>query len=536
MLDDQVVRTADVIADALVTAGVHRVYAYPGDPIIEFMDALRIQEIDVVLARREGSAAFMAVAEGMLSEVPGTVLSTLGPGSTALVNGVAAAYLDKVPLIAISGQIDSAREPFFTHQVIDHAALFRPVTKWAGRIDTGSVGTTMRKAIRTATAERPGPVHITVGGDTFVAPTKDHDVTTPPLSVPRGGFAVAGADPVAVLHAARRPVLLVGTAAARAGASESVARFAQTVGAPIVVAPMAKGVVAETNEYFAGVLDMACNQLIWGHLQEADLIISAGFDPVELIKPWTVTVPVLHIDTVPNTDQIYASGSEVVGDIGAALDALTDSWTRGPARDPDDVASFRRTLRRSYYSGRSDSDMNPTDVVDAVRDAFPADAIATCDVGSHKLLVGQGWTAHSPRSVLITNGLSAMGFGVPAGIAAALYHPDRPVVSMVGDGGFAMAATELRLASALGLGLTVVVFVDGSLNRIEIKQMAKGLPSVATRIEDTDLVKLAESMGCEGVRVRTQAGLDRALESAIGRTVPLVVEAHVNPQQYTAQY
>lgn len=131
------------MADSLAMAGIRRVYAYPGDPIIDFMEALRVRDIDVVLARREGSAAFMAEAEGMLSEVPGAVLSTLGPGSTALVNGVAAAYLDKVPLVAISGQIDTAREPFFTHQVIDHNALFRPVTKWTGRIDPGSAATTM---------------------------------------------------------------------------------------------------------------------------------------------------------------------------------------------------------------------------------------------------------------------------------------------------------------------------------------------------------------------------------------------------------
>ncbi|TDE09329.1 thiamine pyrophosphate-binding protein [Jiangella asiatica] len=528
--------TADLMAAYLAEAGTEAIFAYPGDPIIEFMERSRIRGIDVVLARREGTAAFMAEAHGMLTGRPGVCLSTLGPGSTALVNGVAAATLDRVPMLAISGQIESAREPFFTHQVVDHQALFAPVTKWAGRMDAGAVATVMRKALRTATAERPGAVHLTCGSDTFKAPARDAVVAVPPLGPHRGGVSVSGADPSRLLAAARRPVLLAGIGAVRCGATEQLTRLAEVAGLPVVVAPMAKGVVAEDSSMFAGVLDMACNQVLWDLLASADLIVAAGFDPVELIKPWRVTAPVVHVDTTANTDQVYASDCEVVGDVAAALGWFADSWTGEPRWSEREVKEHRARLREAYYAGRVADRLNPTDVIDVVAGRLAGDAIVTTDVGSHKLLVGQGWPAASPRSVLMTNGLSAMGFGVPAAIAAKLLDRDRPVAALVGDGGFAMVATEMRLAAGLGLPIVVVVFVDGSLNRIELKQMAASYPSVATRIEDTDLVQLAGAMGCDGVRVRSAGELDRALENATGLTRPLVVEARIDPAQYASQF
>jgi acetolactate synthase-1/2/3 large subunit len=528
------------MVDSLAAAGVTSVFAYPGDPIIEFMERSRAKGIDVVLARREGTAAFMAEGFAMATGGLGVCLSTLGPGSTALVNGVAAAHVDRVPMIAISGQIETAREPYFTHQVVDHKLLYTPITKWAGRIEATAVGTTMRKAISLATAERPGAVHLTMPGDTSKLPARDLTFSVPPMSPDVTTVSVrrspGGADPQAMLARAKRPVLLVGIAAMRAQATRSLIRFAETASIPVVVSPMSKGVFPEDHPLFAGVLDMACNQILWQLLADADLIVATGFDAVELIKPWTISTPVLHIDATPNTDQIYASECECVGDIGAVLDWLTDDWSGQPRWSEGDVRAHRDTLRAAYYSGRVAGRLNPTDVVDSVRAAAPRNTIATTDVGSHKLLVGQGWQTYEPRSVLMTNGLSSMGFGVPAAIAAKLARPDRPVVALIGDGGFAMTATEVRLASALGLPIVFVVFVDGSLNRIELKQMAQGYASTATRIEDIDLVALAGAMDCDGVRADSQEELDKALAGIAGLSRPLIIEARIDPSQYESQF
>lgn len=532
--------TAEVMADALVAAGTERIFAYPGDPIIEFMEKTRTRGIDVVLARREGTAAFMAEGHAMATGTTGVTLSTLGPGSTAMLNGVAAAYLDRVPMLAISGQIETAREQFFTHQVVDHKLLYSPVTKWAGKIEPTAAATTMRKALSLAAAERPGPVHLTINGDTSKQIASDADFVMPPtgssVTAVRVQRAPGGADPAQLLAGARRPVLLVGIAAVRGRATDALVRFAEATSTPVVVAPMAKGVFPEDHPLFAGVLDMACNQVLWDFLGAADLIVSVGFDAVELIKPWTVKAPVLHIDMTPNTDQIYASPCECIGDIAGILDWLTEDWTGEPRWSEADVSAHRQRLRDAYYEGRVTGALNPTDVVDAVREAAPRNALAACDVGSHKLLIGQGWQTYDPRSLLMTNGLSSMGFGVPAAIAAKLAFPDRPTVALIGDGGFAMTLTEVRLASALGAAVAFVVFVDGSLNRIELKQMTAGYPSTATRIEDMDLVAMAEAMDADGVRVDSRADLDKALSGIADLTRPLVVEARIDPSQYESQF
>jgi acetolactate synthase-1/2/3 large subunit len=532
--------TADVMASALAAADVRSMFAYPGDPIIDLMEFSRQRGIDVVLARREATAAFMAEASAMVTGGIGACLSTLGPGSTALVNGVAAATLDRVPVISISGQIETSRQAVFTHQVVNHEALFSPVTKWAGRVEANAAAITMRKALRVATAERPGAVHLTCAADTFRAAATDSHVITPPVRPAAGGVQVfagqGAASPARMLAAARRPLLLVGTGAVRCEATAAIQRLAATVGLPVVVTGMAKGVVPEDSEWFAGVLDMACNQSVWDLVRSSDLILAAGFDPVELIKPWQVEVPVLHIAAIPNIDQVYASEVEVVGHVGDILDWLADDYTGQQRWTSAEVAAYRARLRAEYYAGRMAGRLNPTDVVDTVREVAAADAIACCDVGSHKLLVGQGWTATRPRSVLMTNGLSAMGFGLPAAIAAKMAYPDRPVVAMIGDGGMAMTATELRLAAARGLGIAVVVFVDGSLNRIELKQFAAKYPSTATRIEDTDLVMLAGAMDCDGTRVENATDLASALKGVNTLTRPLVIEARIDPAQYQSQF
>jgi acetolactate synthase I/II/III large subunit len=531
--------TADAVAASLAAAGVTSIFTYPGDPTIELMECSRQRGIDVVLGRREGTAAFMAEAQAMATGQVSVCVSTLGPGSTALVNGVAAATLDRVPMVAISGQIETAREAFFTHQVVDHGRLYAPVTKWAGRIESNAVGPTMRKALRTATAERPGAVHLSAGADTFRAPAAPDDAPLPPLTA--GGAiqvhrAAGGPDPLDLLARARRPVLLAGIAATRCAAGPALLRLAETVGMPVVVAPMAKGVIPETSPWFAGVLDMACNDRMWELLAGSDLVVAAGFDPVELIKPWTLQVPVLHVDTTPNTDQVYASEVEMVGDVAAVAEWLADGFTGQGRWAAGDIAAFRRGLLDSYYAGRVNGRLNPTDVVDVARAACPENTIATTDVGSHKLLVGQGWLTHDPRSLLMTNGLSAMGFGLPAAIAAKLTFPGRPVLALIGDGGFAMTATELSLAASRGLGVAVVVFVDGSLNRIELKQSAAGYPSTATRIEDIDLVALAGALGCDGARAENTAELEKCLASVADLSRPLVVEARIDPAQYQSQF
>jgi acetolactate synthase-1/2/3 large subunit len=532
---------AALLADYLRQAGVTHVFGYPGESLVEFIEAARLEGPEVVSAVREASAAFMAEGAAMRTGTVGACLSTLGPGSTALLNGVASAHLDRVPLLAVSGQVDSAREQFWTHQLIDHNRLFAPVTKLAARLEAASADTVLRRALRTATAERPGAVHLTVTMDSFgkSGPGTEGDGKVPPLTVAGAGLEFFGDQPLRALRAARRPVLLAGAGAVRCGATGALAELAAHAGLPVVVGAMAKGVLAEDSPWYAGTLDMAGHQVIWQLLASADLIVTAGFDPVELITPWRLPVPVLHVDTVPNTDQVYPAAIEVVGNVATALAWFLANWDDGPRWSEAELRAHRSALHAAYHVGYSVGRLNPSELVETVRESAPAGTVVTADVGSHKIMTGQAWTTLAPRETLITNGLSAMGFGLPAAIGAALSSvPGTPVVCMTGDGGFAMTASELSVAARLGLGLVVVVFSDGGLNRIELHQASVGYPLAATSVDRTDIPLLAESLGCDGVRVESLSGLEKALSGAFGpgRTRPLVIEARIDTAQYSAQF
>ncbi len=532
--------TSQVIIQYLAAAGIRHIFGYPGDPSVEFLEAARREGLRFVLGSREGTAGLMAEAYGQLTGRPGVCLSTLGPGSTNLVNAVANAYLDRVPMLAISGQIERKREPYFTHQVVDHNRLFSPISKWTVAVQPDTVGTIMRKALRIAVAERPGPVHLTTAGDVVGAQASDHEIKLPPMRASRTAqiFATGGAevDPVKRLKSARRPVILAGVSAVWSGASAALVRLAETLGAPVVVAPMAKGVMPEDHACYAGTLDMACNKFVWDFLKGADLLLAVGFDAVELIKPWPLSAPMIHIDTVPNTDQIYQAELEIVGDISHTLEALAAASGSLERWSASEIAAHRGKLRELYYAGRANERMNPTDVVDVVRAQMPRDTVVSTDVGSHKLLVGQGWTTYIPRSLLMTNGLSSMGYSLPAAMAAKLVHPDKPVVSFIGDGGLAMVQGELRVAASLKIDPIVVVFCDNSLNRIELKQMARQYPSWGTVIEATDMSLLARAMGCDGVDVDSVKALQAALAAPRAKDRPLVIGARIDPAQYAAQF
>jgi acetolactate synthase-1/2/3 large subunit len=398
----------------------------------------------------------------------------------------------------------------------------------------------MRKALRTATAERPGAVHLTGNADLARSAAADAEVRIPPATQAAAAMQVSRTspdlDPVRLLASARRPILLAGIGAMRQDAGPQLVALAESVGMPAVVSPMAKGVFPEDHPCFAGVMDMACHALLWRLLDSADLIVAAGFDPVELIKSWTVRTPVLHVDALPNTDQIYPSDVECTGSIPALLEWLQDGAGSGGRWSDAELARHRSARRDAYYGGAVAGALNPTDVVDVTRASFPRETLLTTDVGSHKLAVGEGWTTYAPRTFLCSNGLSSMGFSLPAAITAKLVEPERPVVCTIGDGGLAMVQGELRLAASLGLDLVVIVLCDDSLNRIELKQMALGYPSTATRIDPTDVVALARSMGCEGTRAGTPGELERALAGGGAGDRPLVVEARIDPAQYEAQF
>lgn len=530
------------MAQMIRDEGIDLMFGLPGGENIDFMEACRQVGVRYILAKREGNAAFMADMYGQLTGRPGVCLTTLGPGSTNLANGIANAYLDRTPMLAITAQVSVRRLETWTHQNINHTRLFQSITKMSAPISAKAVARIMRKAFRVAVASRPGPVHLDLPSD--VGGSEAGEAALPPLNVRRLGhwaraYALGLQEPDDVTKAirrSRRPVVVAGLSAVRSGASDALIRFAEAWGLPVVTSAKSKGVMPENHRLFAGVIDMAAPDVVWNFLKTADLVLAVGFDPVELIKDWTVSAPVIHIDSIENTDQVYHAEVEVVGDVGAVLSALAGAGGGEPKWDAAEIAGVRKAIWKKVVEDSTSVGLAPHRVVLECREAFADDAIVTVDVGSHKLLVGQLWEARQPQTVFQSNGLSAMGFAFPGAIAAALVAPGREVLCLIGDGGFSMGLSELETAVAHRLKVVTVVFSDGGLNRIQLKQEAKGYPTVGTATAKGHFAKVAEAFGALGLVVEDVPGLRNALLQARSHDGPAVIEACIDPAEYKVQF
>jgi acetolactate synthase-1/2/3 large subunit len=450
-----------------------------------------------------------------------------------MVAGVTNAWMDRDPVIAITGQIAAPRYNLATHQVLDSVALYKPITKWSASVHPGSAAETMHKAIRIATSERPGPVHLALSSDLAkLEPGGKFPATSPVRTFAGLGLPSheALAKAKAMIGASGRPIIFAGLGILRADASPDLVRLAEKISAPVIVTPKAKGVIPEDHPLFAGVFEMLGDKLVLELGTKADLIVACGLDVVEYDKPWTYEAPVVHLDSLPNTDEFYQADVELIGHPVTALAALTEQLPSRQAWTQEELAAHRRDLWA--LTTRPGSGMAPHEVVLAARKILPRDTVATCDVGAHKFLVGQLWTTYTPKSFFMSNGLSGMGYGLPSAIAAQLAFPDKPVVVFLGDGGFAMYMAELETAMRLQLPLIVVVLCDGALSLIAMSQERRGLPHHGVHFDNPDIVKIAQAFGAEGSLCTTQAEVEKAVSSAWKNRKLTVIQAMVDPAPY----
>src|SRR5919198_2731109 len=444
---------AEVLATTLRDAGVERMFGLPGGEILDFIEAARKVGIEFILVRHEAVAAFMADASGQIERKPGVCVSTLGPGALNLTLGVANAFLDRSPLIAITATMSTKAAPYATHKQLDLNAVFRPFTKQTITLDGVNTAATVRRAWRTALEPRFGPVHIALPSD--VARQPEHQandrspvcLTPDPPPRPRREALARIAGEIAQ---AQRPVLVLGLDLNPYTDVQAVRDFAEAVGAPVFVTPKAKGIFPEDHPQFFGVCSgLAADSVIVNFFRQADLLVGVGFDPVESDKTWHQTMKLVSIAPVTIASGAYRPPLELVGDLRYSLTQLaelTDSprtWAR------DDVRAYREALETALRGQTasqtgSQTGLSALAVTRCLRDLFPAETILTTDVGSIKLLVSQAWRSTQPMTFLESNGLSAMGYGLPAAMAAKLARPDRPVLCTMGDGGFAMVFADLE--------------------------------------------------------------------------------------------
>jgi acetolactate synthase-1/2/3 large subunit len=521
-------------AQALAEAGVRRMFGLPGGgSSLDLIEAAAALDIEFVLTRTENAAVMMAGAMAESTGVPGVALTTKGPGLANAANGVAYASLDRAPVLVVTDGFTPAQEAYITHQVFDQRAMLAPVVKGHSRLEGPDAGHEIRRMIALATSLPYGPVHVELTGE---AARRALPGGLPPAIA----TAAATLDEAAMSRArrllagAQRPVVIVGLEARRhAGA---VRRFAAALGCPVLPTYKAKGVVPDASSQVTGVFT--------GGEQEAecvgqsDLILLVGMDPVELIlQPWRYRIPVLEISEVDHPVHYVKPEVSVRGPLDLALERLADAHAPGGWAPGDLVRLREGVLAKLAYAPVAEG-VAPDRTVQLAAQACARRGIAprvSVDAGAHMFSATAFFPCEQPGDLLISNGLATMGFALPAAISAAREEPARPVVCLTGDGGLLMCAGELLTAVQVGARIVVIVFNDGSLSLIDIKQQSRGLPPRGVRWDRCDFATLMQGFGGRGLTARTEAELTQAMEIALAADGPVLVDVHVDPSGYGQQ-
>ncbi|RKX79333.1 MAG: thiamine pyrophosphate-binding protein [Spirochaetes bacterium] len=524
---------AEQIAYLLKKKGVRCVFGLPGGSWIPYMEALYQEKIEFILVSNEASGGFMAEVFGRLTGIPGVCYGTLGPGATNLSSGVGTAFLDKSPLIALTTEVPDSMLGRTTQMAIDHQALFKPLTKWTTRLSRQKVEETFYKAIQIATSEVPGPVHIGLPAD--IGGKSASEEVSPDLKP----LKPEAPDPLSIekleslFKDTRRPVLAAGLTALRYGTGDLIRKIAEKHRIPVVLTPMAKGLIPENHPAYAGVLFHALSDIVAETYTRADAIIGVGYDPVEFnYEEWLPPAPLVHIGTVPaDIDrEKYTVALEVLGDLYIPLKHLADMEASGKDWDFGALAERRRRMFDALKP--SGERFGPLAVLDILKDMLPDNAIMTCDVGAHTHLIGQKWPTPAPYLQIMTNGWSSMGYGVPAAIGAKLCKPDRTVVCVTGDGGFLMMAGEMATALRLGVHVVFIILVDRRLELIRIKQKKNGFKQSGTILYKENYISSSTIFGVPVLSARNSSEYRDVLERALGSEGPVIVEAIIDGEEY----
>ncbi len=498
------------------------------------MDAIReVDGLDFVLVAHEGAGGVMADVCSRITGAPGACFGTFGPGATNLSTGVGGAFLDRSPMLAFTDEMPDHLLGRRVQMNIDHQTLFRPITKQTTRLQTDRVSETVIDAAHLAVAEVPGPVHIGLPAgmatlDATGAVVQFH----PSGSLPPPAPEIL--DRMEKLFAqARKPLLAVGLNATRFDVRSLIVKIAEQGRIPVVLTPMAKGMLTEHHASYAGVLFHALSDTVAVTHQEADLVIGIGYDPVEFsYEEWLPGVPLIHIDTT-GTDidtTVHDLACDVVGDIQPALERLAGLDMTHTGWDLDALAERRSAMFRRLAP--PPGPFGPRAALDILRRILPDEGIMACDVGAHTHLIGQMWLTPEPGMQLMTNGWSSMGFGIPAAIAAGLCLPDRPVCAVIGDGGFLMSAGEMDTAARLGLKVVFVLLTDRSLSLIRIKQQRKGYGEYGTPIRTGGHGMGNNFLGVPVLTADDPEMYRTALEHAFAADGPVIVEALIDGSEY----
>jgi acetolactate synthase-1/2/3 large subunit len=520
-------RASDVFVQCLEAEGVRHVFGIPGEETLDLNQSLDASSITFVPVRHEQGGAYMADMYGRLTGRAGVCLGTLGPGATNLVTAVADAYLDRAPLVAITGQGDLERMHKESHQYLDIVGLMAPITKWNARISSPEIiPEVVRKAFKVAETEKPGATHLELPEDVMAQPLDAQPLPRRRLAAPEPGARelLRAAD---IIRNAINPIVLAGNGVVRTGAANALREFSRATGIAVAETFMGKGLLDYGDPRALGTVGLQSRDYALAGFEDADVVIAIGYDLVEHApEHWNPKrdKKIVVIDSTPaEVDAFYTPEVELVGDIYHVLSRLAEE-----CRDVPHAGGSHRL--REIVLGRleraKDDDafpMQPPRALWELRKALGRRDILISDVGLHKLWIGRMFPAHEPNTVLIANGLAGMGFALPTAIAAKIVHPDCHVVTVSGDGGFLMNVQELETAVRLKTPIVNVVWENSQFGSIVWKQDRKFGSHFGTDFTNPDFVKLAESFGLAAWRCESVDDFARHLSHAMSLDRPSLI-------------
>jgi len=521
---------AEYIADQLFDCGVKYVFGIPGGPSIPYLEAFKSAGIEFILTSNENSAGVMADVSARLTGIPGVCHATFGPGATNILTGTGGALLDRSPVIVLTSEMPDNLLHRTVQMNINHQKLFEPVTKRTFRISKENVFDILPEAIKICHEEYPGPVHIGLPSD--VADIEigqgigeiNEQKSQNYINNDTGKI-------ISLLEKSRRPLMAIGLTAARFDLRKKISDFLDTNRIPVVLTPMAKGLLSEDHPCYAGVLFHALSDYLEDIYIKTDLIIGLGYDQVEYnYESWMPDVPLIHFDTKSTG---LLPGKEVVQFTGEPSEwfQILTNMNSGSLIFESGILKGIRDEMNSVFNGFL-SHFGPVSTLKALLEELPHDSIITADVGSHLHLIGQYWKTPSPDKLIMTNGWSSMGFGIPAAIAARLNRPGSTVVCITGDGGFLMTAGEILTARRYNLPIIIVVVSDGELNLIKLKQSWKDLSPYATILYSGDLFGSDKFLGVRVLNADSEEKMRRAINTALSLDEPVIINAIIDPEDY----
>lgn len=528
--------TAEVLIRCLENEGVQYIFGIPGEENLDVMNALTDSKIKFITVRHEQGAAFMADVYGRLTGKAGVCLSTLGPGATNLVTGVADANSDGAPLVAITGQVSTENMHITSHQYLDLTRMFEPITKRSKQIvRPDTTNEIVRLAFKYAENEKPGATHIDLPADAAALPVIEPAAQRPLRhTMPNREFSSSDRleQAARLINSAKLPVILAGHSSVRNDAGRALTILAEQLKIPVINTMMAKGIIPWNSRYAMWTIGIPQKDFTDKVIEDADLVICVGYDIVEYApSKWNPggDKQIIHIDLRPaHVNKLYQPEAEVIGDISDSLIQLMRLCSA--KSEPEFALQIKSEMEREFSAYMNDNSYppKPQKVISDIRKVMAPDDILISDVGANKVWIARHYNCFKPNTCIISNGFATMGIAVPGAVSAKLIYPERKILAVTGDGGFMMNCQEMETAFRMKLPIVVLIFNDSSYGLIKWKQDLRFGKHCFVDFGNPDFVKFAESMHAKGYRVEKTEDFESILRDAFSQKIPAIIDCPID--------